>query len=194
MERRKSFFCKCCWWKIRFKSCPLGVVHLPCHQGWAFPRVHRVGQWTSCANRDDPFNGTSCFLHWISFLSNVWHKRISVGCIWIIILIVPQTSTLNHSFFFFFLRKTTENSQWAWRDERYFVSKSCHNRIHIHSGCFGATDDLAATFLYVSLLLHSVRLSMSSSYDSVCCSKFCYFVDEQDRSTSPAVRFYKICL
>ena len=44
------------------------------------------------------------------------------------------------------------------------LSKSSHNRIHTYSGCFGATDDLATTFLYLSLLLHFVRLSLSPSY------------------------------
>mgnify|MGYP006896100684 CR=1 FL=1 len=63
-------------------------------------------------------------------------------------------------------RKSRENEHWAWRSERYFLSKSSHNRIHIYSGCFGATDDLPTTFLYLSLLLHFVRLSLSSSYDS----------------------------
>ena len=38
---------------------------------------------------------------------------------------------------------------------------------------FGATDDLPTTFLYPSLLLHVVRLSLSCSYGSFCLSKVC---------------------
>ena len=44
-----------------------------------------------------------------------------------------------------------------------FFWKSYHNGIHTYSDCFGATDDLAATFLYLSLLFHFVRLSPSFS-------------------------------
>ena len=71
-------------------------------RGGPFWGLIRLASGPAGANRDDPCNGNSCFLHWISFLSNLWHIRIGVGGIWIIIFIVPQTSTLNHSFFLFF--------------------------------------------------------------------------------------------
>ena len=45
-------------------------------------------------------------------MSNLGHKRISLGCIWIMIFIVPQTLTLNHSFLLFFFSKEKQQKTY----------------------------------------------------------------------------------
>ena len=67
-----------------------------------------------------------------------------------------NTKSLFFALFFIEKQRKTYNALGEMRG--IFLSKSCHNRIHIHSGCFGST------FLCVSFLLHSVRLSLSFSY------------------------------
>ena len=86
-------------------------------------------------------------------------------------------------------RKSRESQLWAWRSERYFLLKSYHNHIHIYSDCFGATDDLATTVLYTVSLIVIALCWVVIELQSVnsCWTKVCYYVDEQDRSTSVAV-------
>ena len=71
---------------------------------------------------------------------------------------------LTESFFVFLCKENQERTNFKLGEvEGILYHKSYHNRIDTYSDCFGATDDLAATFLYLSLLLHLVRLSLSSS-------------------------------
>ena len=121
----------------------------------------------------------------ISFLSNIWHKCVSIGCICTIIFIVLKTSTLNHSFFFLFFF-SIENQQ------------KTNNELGEMKGIFYQNPVIIVFIFAVAVLVPRMswqpHSSMSLCYCtllgchyalvSFCCSKVCCFVHKQDRSIS----------
>ena len=128
-------------------------------------------------------HGNSFYLHWISFLSNLWHKRISLGCIWIMIYIVHKHQHWITLFCFLFSIGKQQKT---------------NNELEEMKGIFYQNPVIIAFIFTVAVLVsqmtwqahscislcHRSLLGCHWALVSFCSSKVCYFVRKQDRSIS----------